>query len=88
MNNNYVAPPYRIKMIEPIKITTRQEREKYLKLISQKAASSSSQKSIIDKFSIQDTYNIIWRAIQDGCSFLAENNGDFNRTSTAIVDFL
>ena len=28
---NYVAPPYRIKMVEPIRQTTRSEREKYLK---------------------------------------------------------
>ncbi|MCK4813660.1 MAG: tryptophanase [Candidatus Marinimicrobia bacterium] len=28
---NFVAPPYRIKMVEPIKQTTRKEREKYLK---------------------------------------------------------
>ncbi|MBU1020666.1 MAG: tyrosine phenol-lyase, partial [Firmicutes bacterium] len=31
MNKKYVAPPYRIKMVEPIKITTRSERELYLK---------------------------------------------------------
>ncbi|MEC9484314.1 MAG: tryptophanase [Candidatus Izemoplasma sp.] len=31
MDKKYVAPPYRIKMVEPIKVTTRKEREKYLK---------------------------------------------------------
>ncbi|XMB66397.1 tryptophanase [Mycoplasmatota bacterium zrk1] len=30
MNKKYVAPPYRIKMVEPIKMTTREERIKYL----------------------------------------------------------
>ena len=30
MSNNYVAPPYRIKMIEPIRQTTRLERERLL----------------------------------------------------------
>ncbi len=31
MSKKYVAPPYRIKMVEPIKVTTREEREIYLK---------------------------------------------------------
>ncbi len=31
MNKEYVAPPYRIKMVEPIKITTKEERIDYLK---------------------------------------------------------
>lgn len=31
MNNKYVAPPYRIKMVEPIKVTTKDERIEYLK---------------------------------------------------------
>jgi tryptophanase len=31
MNKEYVAPPYRIKMVEPIKITTKDERITYLK---------------------------------------------------------
>jgi len=30
MNKEYVAPPYRIKMVEPIKITTKEERVAYL----------------------------------------------------------
>lgn len=30
MSKKYVAPPYRIKMVEPIKVTTRKEREQYL----------------------------------------------------------
>jgi tryptophanase len=31
MDKKYIAPPYRIKMIEPIKMTTQKEREGYLK---------------------------------------------------------
>ena len=31
MNKDYVAPPYRIKMVEPIKITTKEERIHHLK---------------------------------------------------------
>lgn len=31
MNKKYVAPPYRIKMVEPIKMTTKEERIKLLK---------------------------------------------------------
>ena len=31
MSKKYVAPPYRIKMVEPIKVTTKEEREVYLK---------------------------------------------------------
>lgn len=31
MSRKYVAPPYRIKMVEPIKVTTRKEREVFLK---------------------------------------------------------
>lgn len=31
MSKKYVAPPYRIKMVEPIKVTTREQRETYLK---------------------------------------------------------
>lgn len=30
MNGKYVAPPYRIKMVEPIKVTTKEERVKFL----------------------------------------------------------
>ena len=30
MDKKYVAPPYRIKMVEPIKVTTREAREHYL----------------------------------------------------------
>jgi tryptophanase len=29
--DKFIAPPYRIKMVEPIKVTTREEREKYLR---------------------------------------------------------
>lgn len=31
MNKKYVAPPYRIKMVEPIKVTTKEERIDFLK---------------------------------------------------------
>lgn len=31
MDNNYVAPPYRIKMVEPIRVTTKNERIELLK---------------------------------------------------------
>ena len=31
MNKKYVAPPYRIKMVEPIKVTTKEERIEFLK---------------------------------------------------------
>ena len=31
MNKKYVAPPYRIKMVEPIKVTTKEERIGFLK---------------------------------------------------------
>jgi tryptophanase len=31
MNRKYVAPPYRIKMVEPIKVTTKEERIEFLK---------------------------------------------------------
>jgi hypothetical protein len=38
----------------------------------------------IKNLSIQDSFNVTWRAVQDGCSTLAKSKGDFSYASNII----
>jgi len=85
-----IIEPFRIKSIEPIKLTTREEREKYIKAADYNLFTLDSEKVIIDLLTDSGTSSMSahqWGAIMEGDESYA-GSPSFHRFENAVRNLM